>query len=306
VFILLHFALGLSAIISTYLLAFKGFDPASLVITYISEPAYNNSHFIVFPFSEYWSTVRLGGVKTSRFVGIYREPGVAQAYFLTAYFMTHFVHIRSRKVIQGVLLIASILLFSTAGIINLLIGILALYLLNPELRPKIEKVPLRTVSVFIAIGVITVVFLTMSSELNIRVKLNQHVSGEFRKNSLFGGLDQFIEKPILGHGYYSSYREDEIDIIDSFKQTGLLSSAFEIGVIGISFYFSLWVYGVKKLGSWRTLCIYIPTLLTLLTFQATYLTAFVWFLLLINTQSYQLIISSRSKMKFFPNHGLLK
>lgn len=291
-FVLIHVVLSVSAIITILLFLFNGSDISAVPV--IGEIVVNpndflaetilEKHVIFFPFTAVWSSASLENLYLPRFIGFYREPGMAQIFFFTAYFLTFFLRLRYLKIIRVIVLIGSFLIISTAGFLSFVGGTIALYLFNGKIWQN--KAALAT-KLLIFSCVIYMAF-TMS-EMGILDKIDS-ASGKARSESFERGEAQLMQSPIFGQGYFSGFKKDNSGFIVGAEFLGIPGVMYQIGIVGLILYFRVWFLSLRRTANMQTLCFYMPCLLTLLLSQPSYIDVFVWFLVLIDTSKMQFIV----------------
>src|ERR1035437_227942 len=294
-FINIFFWLSLSAVTTAVIFIFCGLDYTKIPVVanlnfFVHGYGKSNgtnlgSHLLFFPFTLVWSSFNIGGFSLPRFIGIFREPGMAQLFFITAYFLTYFVETKKVKLKRFVILLGSFLTFSTAGLLSFLGGLLMLKLFG---KGKIPSLTMVTTTI-ISLTSIIIIFATIPN-LGLLNKMSS-ASGKERSKSFENSLKILSESPIVGTGYYNGFRinhNDEVGHKD-FLGLGLIGVAYEIGIIGLILYLILWYYGLFRLGNIQTLCIYMPCLLTLMFSQPSFNDVIVFFLILTDTSNMKLI-----------------
>jgi hypothetical protein len=286
-FIYAHCVLAVSALVTLVLFVGSGFDVHPILLKVINAKSGDvndiyTQHSILLPFTVIWSSFGLAGINFPRFIGIYREPGMAQIFFFTAYFLTYFVPVRPLKWVRRLALFGSLATLSTAGFVSFAGGYMALYLFGPGKRKN--PATLVAGSLIVALLVWAVIF---APGFGILDKA-QNFSGGDRLKSLAQSWDDFTASPFLGQGYYSGFVKDKegSDVGRTFY--GVLDVLRQIGGIGTLLYAAAWFWGVFRLGSIRTLCVYMPCFLTMFT-QPSYNDVFVWFLLLLDTRGMRMV-----------------
>ena len=287
IFIWCHYLMSISAIITFTLYILGGFSlqhlsvasPYDLVRYADLDPGRPfSNHLLIFPFSIIWSATSIFGLEVPRFVGIYREPGMAQIFFCTAFAFSLFANVKNKRLKQVTILIGTFLTFSAAGFINVILVILLYLIMNGSFKEYVLRLfrnPFLVILIFIIL--IVVVY---QSNLMVQERLSQ-VSGMGRVESFKRGAELLLENPVFGEGYYNSFKKDKEGIIISDNFIGILGVSYQIGLIGLFLYFAPWIFRVlttRKLFY----CIYVPCLMTLLFSQPSYNDAFVYLLLLIN------------------------
>jgi hypothetical protein len=284
--ILTHFFLSCSAIITLLIYIIVGLNASKLPLLYsfvlhdmdMKSAIDFSGYSIYFPFTAVWSSLNIG-IVIPRCIGLYREPGMAQIFFLTSYFLTYFIQIKYLKFIRAVLFVGSILTFSTAGFLSFIGGSVALNAFNKELWKNPVKIVFKGCLLFFMIFSI---FLLPS--IGVFQKM-ENQSGNDRIVSYLQGIQRVAKHPIFGEGYYNGFKRDENGALLSEQFLGIPGVIYQIGFLGLLFYCLCWYFGSLKLASLKTICIYMPCFLTLLISQPSYNDVFTWFLLLVNTRN---------------------
>ena len=302
IFINFHYYLSISAIITFAIFLVKGLSIYKLpilaslyeIVEYaVFDPKRPlSNHVLIFPYTVVWSTVDLFGVSFPRFVGIYREPGMAQIFFVTALIFTFFIPVRHRDRKRVVILTGCLLLFSAAGVLNLLLAGGVYVITNTSLRQNI--VSLLRKPIFILFILVSFFFLGKLAIKMTTEKLDD-LSGETRIDSFKLGLTRLAKDPVFGAGYYNAFEKDESGKVVLENNIGIIGISFQIGLVGLILYFVCWWFSLSQSATQHSLAIYLPGLLTLLFFQPSYNDAFVWFLLLLDTSGFR---SGEAGVKF--------
>jgi hypothetical protein len=237
-------------------------------------------HSLLVPFSFIWGRLPIFGINLPRFLGIYREPGLSQIYFWTAFFLTYFVKMKHIKIIRTCIFIGAFLTFSTTGILSFAAGYSAFLFLNKS--TQIEKV--RNAVIVLCVTLLGGIILSLPG-IGILDKM-ENANGMDRIDSFNYSIHEFLENPIIGKGYYYGFSTDSEgrQFKGDVQFIGIIGVAYQLGSIGILLYFLCWIYSLTRLANRKTLCIYIPCIVTLLFFQPSYNDILVWFLMLINTR----------------------
>jgi len=238
-------------------------------------------HHLFFPFSHSWAGIAMGGFYIPRLLGIYREAGMAQIFFFTAYFLTYLIELNRIKLVRNVLLIGALLTFSTAGALSFLGGYLAL---NFSPSQKIKLNVMKLVSFFVAIPIIVTAVL-FTPDFGVLAKANS-VSGNERMRSYQRSLDAFSERPIFGHGFFTGFEKDRDANDGSFVDTlGVIGFIYQLGIVGVILYFFPWFFSLIYFNNSKTYFVLMLCLLTLLFSQPSYIDMIVWFLLMSDFRS---------------------
>lgn len=293
IFINFHYYLSISAVVTFAIFLINGLSIYKLpyiasLYELVGYAAFDpirplSNHVLVFPFSVIWSTADLFGISFPRFVGIYREPGMSQIFFITALTLTYFVPVRHLQRKRLFILAGCLLLISAAGAINLVLVAMVYAATNTSLKQHLITFIKNPIIIFIFI--IALIGLGRAAFQMTAKKIGE-VSGQTRIESFENGLSRLSENPWFGKGYYSAFQQDNRGSIVLENNIGLIGVSFQIGIIGLTLYFFCWAFSLSQLAAQRTFVIYLPCLLTLLFSQPSYNDAFVWFLLLLDTRDF--------------------
>jgi hypothetical protein len=289
-FVQVHFYLSLSAIITFAIYIFVQFSIERLpligslyeLVEYAKyDPArLLSNHVIFFPFTVAWSSAGFMGIEVPRFVGIYREPGMAQIFFNTAFILSLFIDFKRKRLVRLVLLIGSILTFSAAGFVNLLLFAVFYIFYSPKSKEQVYKLIKNP----IVVVVVMVLFLILAKQsIEMLDERFSQISGQGRLTSFADGFSRLKENLFFGEGYYNSFKKDDNGVIVSASFIGILGVSYQLGLVGVFLYLLPWLF---RLLTARRLfvCIYIPCFVTLFFSQPSYNDIFTFFLLLINTK----------------------
>ncbi len=288
-FINIIFFLSISAFVTYSIYLFLGLKVTRIpLVANLSHlaPSYNNEyndflgdHLLFFPFTGIWSALNVTNLSIPRHVGIFREPGMAQIFFLTAYFVTFFIETSRAKLKRLVILIGAFLTLSTSGLLSFIGGYIALRLFGQGRIPN----GFRIVSTLFFFILMAIAFSNLP-EIGFLSKISSE-SGQYRSESFENSAKLLAKHTMLGVGYYNGFETSETGIVNSKQFVGLIGVGYQIGLVGIVLYLLVWFAGLYKLGSLKTLCIYVPCLVTLVFSQPSYNDVFVFFLLLFDTRS---------------------
>lgn len=292
-FINIFFVLSLSAIFTAVFFIFFNFNASEipllanlnfLVPSYF-RPAgiYLGNHLLIFPFTGVWSALNIGSYSLPRFIGFFREPGMAQIFFLTAYFLTYFIEVKRLKFKRIIILIGAVFTFSTGGLLSFLGGFIMLKLFGKGKTPNLTIIVTTMVSLTIIIA-----FFATIPYLGFLNKISSE-SGKQRSESFSNSFKLLSESPVVGIGYYGDFKKNSKGVVVSQQFLGLAGVAYQIGIVGLILYSIAWYYGLARLGNMQTLCIYMPCLLTLMISQPSYNDVIVFFLILTDTSNLKLV-----------------
>lgn len=176
---------------------------------------YNHPALVYFPFTSLSSFMIVGNIHLPRFLGMFREPGILQAFLIWAFFNLEQYKLNSKK-IKFTLAIGIFGTFSTAGI-AIFIGTIAMkYFLNRKVLKSILIVS------FCIIALVYTPYIGVKSK-----SINAAASVDERSYATKVGLEKFMDNPIgtgmYNHGDYDMYNAG----------INLLSSSYMIGAIGL-------------------------------------------------------------------------
>jgi len=276
VYVLLHFALALSAIISLLLLTIFSIDQLSYIKFEVIDYS-KTSRYLTFPFSFFWSKFNLPGIHIPLFTAIYKEPGLAQAFMITAFWMS--VAGKYKSVIKVVLFIGAIITFSTAGLLIIVISTFVYFVTRKRsiisYFYRYPLISLTSILLIIAIGVVGYQQLE---------KKQKEESGESRIASYSRSINLLNDNPLFGTGFYS-IRDSDGSRKDETSSLGLIGVAFQIGYVGIILYLIIWAYAFIIFNNGHFLYLYLPFFITILLFQPNYNSPIIWMLLSLNFEN---------------------
>lgn len=286
-FVYIHVVLAISSIITISQFFLLGLNPDNLIALMDLGPLLGRTqeeyvyayegHTLYFPYSVNWASVGIGGFSIPRMLGIYREAGMAQLFFFTAYFFTYIINFNRIKLVRTLLLLGGILTFSTSGLLSFFIGYLVLNYF-PQWRIKFSA--RKLLIIFIVIPVILTV-LIFTPDIGILDKIAS-ISGSQRTQSFLYSINLFAENPLFGTGYYKGFEDMERLGEEYVQFLGIIGVAYQIGIVGLALYFLPWLYAIRYFHSKTTVFVLIPCLATLFFSQPSYNDMIVWFLLLID------------------------
>lgn len=283
-----HFLLCVSAILTFILLCFNHFNVKSVPLIaklYLyskggpAEEIYGE-HAILFPVTLIWGRLTTIGFDFPRFLGIYRESGMTQIFYITCYFLTFFIDLRFKRVVRFSLLFGSILTFSTGGFISLAFGYIFMTLFNKSKGALLIK---KGLIILLSAGILSIAIFLPG--LGIMSKSTQ-INGIDRTNSYSYSIKRFLDSPFIGQGYYKGFSKDSEGRFNGEQGfIGLIGTVYQFGLIGLILYFFCWFYSFAKFARPSTYCIYIPCIITLLISQPSYNDIFTWFIMMFDKRS---------------------
>jgi O-Antigen ligase len=290
-----HVLLAVSAVITFSIFIATGFSidrlPTianldSLLGLGMSDPSVGLiNHIMFFPFTICWSTTGIAGIEIPRFTGMYREPGMAQIFLLTSFMLSYFIEVKHQRLKRILLLIASVLTFSAAGLVNLLVAVFFLAFSNSSVKGSVVRILKKPIVVLV--GLVLFVVMAKQTYQYVAEKLDD-ISGIDRVDSFQRGWQDLMENPVFGKGYYASFKKDSEGVVVSQNFIGLPGVSYQLGMVGLFLYFLCWYFSLTKLGRRKTLCIYIPCLLTLALSQPSYNDVFSWFIIFLDTRNFEI------------------
>ncbi len=286
-FVHIHVVLAISSIITISLFFLLGLNPDNLISLLDLGPLLGRTqeeykyafeaHTLYFPYSVNWASIGIGGYSIPRMLGIYREAGMAQIFFFTAYFFTYLVDFNRIKLVRALLLLGGILTFSTSGLLSFFVGYL---FLNYFPQWKIRFSAKKLLIIFIVIPVILTI-LIFTPDIGILDKIAS-ISGSQRTQSFLYSINLFAENPLFGIGYYKGFEDMERLGEEYVQFLGIIGVAYQIGIVGLVLYFLPWLYAIRYFHNRTTVFVLIPCFVTLFFSQPSYNDMIVWFLLLID------------------------
>lgn len=299
----IHVIFSISSIITFSIVLLNGLNSDAVILrgasdfirNYISPDKINGyEHDLMFPFTVHWSNVVLFGISLPRLLGIYREPGMAQIFFLTAYFFTYAIELKRPNRVRAILFVGSLLTFSTAGLLSFMAGYLVMWFYpRNRIRVKLKK----TFLILIVLPIIIIASL-YAPNYGLLAKMDS-VSGNERTRSYQRSLSLIIERPWFGWGYYNkSFEKESGTTEDTIDTLGLIGVTYQIGIIGIVLYLLPWLYSFYYFNDYRTYFILMPCFLTLMVSQPSYNDMLVWFLLMIDFKSIVRVDNFRAEVSY--------
>lgn len=286
-FVFIHLILSISSLITISQFFVLGLNPDNLTTLMDLGPLLGRTqqeykyafegHTLYFPYSVNWASIGIGGFSIPRMLGIYREAGMAQIFFFTAYFFTYLVSFNRIKLVRTLLLLGGILTFSTSGLLSFFVGYLVLnYFPQWSIRFSAKKLLI----IFIVIPVILTV-LIFAPDIGILDKIAS-ISGNQRTQSFLYSTNLFAENPLFGTGYYKGFENMERLGEEYVQFLGIIGVAYQIGIVGLVLYFLPWLYAIRYFHNKKTVFVLMPCFVTLLFSQPSYNDMIVWFLLLMD------------------------
>ncbi len=286
VFITIHLFLSISIIISNLLIFINSMDISPFVIAHFVWLKENQVN-LIFPFSLSWSKNTLSDQfflsNVHRFIGFYREPGEAQYFFLTAYFLLFFIKYPYGKIVKYLIWLGGLFLFSTQFVFSWIFGALLLYIFQQEKKRQIKKA-------ILLITAVLSIYLFTNFDYGLISKIETG-TGADRIIGFQISLNKFFLHPIFGEGYYNNYSENRVGSTyqDIFTSIGLLGPLYQLGLFGILLYILCWTYALVKRTNSEALSIYVPFLITMMLSEPSYNNIFAFFLMTIDTRNLRLI-----------------
>ncbi len=285
----IHFVLSISQIITFLWFTFTGFKLYELPILFdLQEVAKyyfgsnpSNIHQVVFPFTIIWSNSLFAGIEFYRTCGMYREPGMAQIFYLTAFFLSFFYTGKHSVLKRVVILIGSLLLISASGFINLVLGFILFFLFN-KIRSSVVS---KKVALQLSIGFIVLLCFSFFTVQIVERKFKVE-SGFERLVNVKKSLASLSVNPIFGDGYYNGFKTSAEGLVTSEVFLSFIGVLNQLGLLGTFLYALCWLVSLYFFSNKYSFFIYLPCLFTLITSQPSYNDVFVWFLMLLDTSQF--------------------
>jgi hypothetical protein len=247
----------------------------SLTITSLTlgrtNSAGNDFWIVEFPLTITGATVWLGGFMISRADGIFREPGIFQAYLITALVLLRRIRVRFRYVLAATCCGALILTFSSIGY-PLAIATAVYIVLAKRGRYRIKLA-------VIVLSIVGALALWSFKPLDYEKKIIEIQDTEgSRVTATINSFMFFPEHPIIGSGLFVDQPGNL-----GLEGVSLLSSVNMFGLVGIALYVLTVVLAIWRNYKLRDLDILIPLLGTALLAQPLYFDSILFFLLSLNT-----------------------
>lgn len=217
---------------------------------------------IYFPLTVTYGRLHFLGTDIQRLSALYREPGIAQAFYIWAWVVC--ARYTSRKVVKTLLMLGALMTLSTTGFI--------LFFITFTLSMFINHFSLRRV-VFI-IFFIPLCFFLYTSIPGLSLESKNAESYNARVGKLDESIDVFYDNPIFGVGASNAYIEG--------TSTSFLQQSYAVGIIGVMLF--LLVPFVSLLFELRDYKLYLlsmfPIISTALVAQPIYDTSILYLLYL--------------------------
>jgi hypothetical protein len=221
---------------------------------------------VYFPFTPVWGRLNIFGELIMRLSALFRESGIAQAFYLWAFVVCGKYY--QSKYLKYLLLLGVIMNLSTVGFLNLMVILGLITILNI----KLNKLSTPLLSLLLLVGA----FGVFSSIPGINLESKSSVSYDARVGKLDEGSNEFLKSPIFGSGASDIYIEG--------TATSFLQQSYAVGVVGVILYLFIFVIGfIWEEGSKKDYFIaYVPVMITLLFSQPIETAPLVMFLLLVD------------------------
>lgn len=263
VFIILSFSQAV-----TYIYMFITRNPSGILLGDLVTPNAAQPWPIrwYFPFTTTAGLQKFGGMLFPRATGIYREPGIYQAFLLMTYVSIDYLDFRRKWIIQLLILFALLTVFSTAGYVFFLACLFYKQLLKIKAK-RTFLLALLTIATVLIGGFL----LWDAGVMGLRYKL--YVQG-MRLAQTQAVFEALRENPLWGLGIGNT--EGGVNFL------AFLSS---IGLVGGGLYVLMILYSIFTQCTPRTLEIYLPLLLTTLFSQPLYQKGIMVFMLFLSVRS---------------------
>jgi hypothetical protein len=258
----------------TYVALLLGKEPAGVIEFTLGPEGLTGAWVcrIIFPFTLFAVTVPFLGEQLPRFNAMYSEPGVAQAYLITAFLLVSFIVQRRGWILKALLGVGVLATFSSFG--YPLFALCAGY----QAFMRRGNVVMKSLTIVAVIG--TLVWMLNSEVLDYQNKLTrQGIVPESRFPPIRESWHALSDNPLIGSGIFTSAK-------GGYGSEGgtLLSSAHALGIVGLTLYalaFSSTLFGRH---SWRTSILWVPFLVTGLLNEPVYLNGCLWFIASLRTK----------------------
>lgn len=218
-FVYLLALLGLSAMVTT---ALSLIVPLNLLyLFHLNIEDYRYAGDVFFPFSVKYSNFTSSGFVFSRFLGVFREPGIAQAFFAWSlvYAWAHRMPIWLSVGLIG----GTVLTLSTGGIVTVLLISGLWLMMKRRARFTLRSIFLYLFA-FVMLCIIPIAFL-YAPYIGLITKSETHLESiTDRTTNAVDGIEDAIRNP-LGSGFYSRTTEG--------SAISLLAATGQIGVLGL-------------------------------------------------------------------------
>lgn len=249
IFIIILCILTASYIVSFVLSLLIGWD--GLLLLQYNYGYFTNS-YIFFPFTITYGRGRFINIEIWRFLGIFRESGIAQVFYIWAFFMSD-KYFKRRILVRVLLAISVFACFSTAGFIVFAVALV----LSLNLK-KIGKKRFISV-VFLLFSLIYILGYAGGTRLTDKAE----ASVTDRMIAMESGIENFKNHPLFGVGFYSTDANSSIQ-----SEISLIASSGQIGTVGIGLYFIIYLISYKNAKSKRRYIVALaPLFITALFFQ---------------------------------------
>ena len=289
IFVYVQAILCASVIITIIIFLFYDFDLSQMNIvtrfnTYSRGTDLVPDHIMFLPFTIIWSGAQVGEIALPRFVGMYREPGVAQVFLVTAFFLTYFIKFKYKLFTRSILFIGSLATLSTQAFVSLFAGFIVLLVTNRYVINSFFS------KVLIISAASLILYLALFLPTAGIFEKTDSRSGMERLNGYERSIEKLSDHLFFGYGYFSGFKKDNEGFVTSEEYDGILGISFQLGLIGIFLYLLIWYHGLFTSGNLKTLCIYMPCFLTLMISQSFFNDVIVLFLALLDTSKMENVV----------------
>ena len=185
---------------------------------------------LYFPFTYTYGRFMFNGISVRRMLGIARECGISQVFYVWAYFMAdkYFRHPLLFKIVMAFGVCACM---STAGFIAFGIALILSFEIKALFNWK------TVVSAILIVAMVYVLFYSSGLSLSDKAQL----SILDRVDYLFVGLRAWFQRPIFGHGYSDTLG------YGSGSQVGInaISSLGQIGTVGFVIWLAVYITNIR-------------------------------------------------------------
>lgn len=224
---------------------------------------------LYYPFTAVYGRLTISGDVIMRLTALFREPGIAQAFYVWALVICG--QYFSSKYIKILLILGVFMTLSTVGFLNLMvvISLVTIFTINfKRLRSY--------ASLIISLSLLVGAFTFFSSVPGLSLESKSSISYDARVGKLDEGIEEFYNAPIFGLGASDLYIEG--------TATSFLQQAYAVGTVGIILYISIFFVGlIYERRNWKVFFLsYLSIMITLLFSQPIELSPLVMLPLLVD------------------------
>lgn len=224
---------------------------------------------LYYPFTPVYGRLNVSGDLLMRLTALFREPGIAQAFYIWALVICG--QYFDSKYIKIFLILGVFMTLSTVGFLNLMV-VISLITISTMKVTKFSSY----VSLFISLLLLYGSFTFFSSVQGLSLESKNSISYDARVGKLDEGLEEFYQAPIFGNGASDLYIEG--------TATSFLQQAYAVGAVGIFLYTSIFLVGlIYERSNWKIFSLsYLAIMITILFSQPIELSPLVMLPLLVS------------------------